>query len=187
MCDLPHLALQTHPILRSTDTALYELTPAGAAVRNARLLPHAGCYYVALPAQITHGADALPLPSAPPLYAALAALHAAGAPRGGARQSDGVVPVESQCFPTGHPHRHVPELGVARAARAARAGGGRGGAVTPQRAQLRGRLRRGAWNYADAAPVGHGSAALYVGSELFEHALRVIVPAITEAGGEDGS
>ena len=80
---------------------------------------------------------------------------------------------------------------MARAARAAaRAGGGRGGAVssvTPQRAQLRGRLRRGAWNYADAAPVGHGSAALYVGSELFEHALRVIVPAIIEAVGEDGS
>ena len=196
VCDLPHLALQTHPILRSTDTALYELTPAGAAVRNARLLPHAGCYYVALPAQITHGADALPLPSAPPLYAVLAALHAAGAPIGGARQSDGVVPVESQCFPTGHPHRHVAELTApprpppARAAaRAARATPQR--APSPcepsQRAQLRGRLRRGAWNYADASPVGHGSAALYVGSELFEHALRVIVPAIIEAVGEDGS
>ena len=29
-----------------------QITPAGAAARNARLLPHSGCYYVALPAQV---------------------------------------------------------------------------------------------------------------------------------------
>ena len=179
--DLPSLLRQTHPILASTDTALYELTPQGAAARNRLLTTHASSIYATLPGMITHGPEALPLPSAPPLYALLAVLNAASGAANGevGRQSDGIVPLASQRFPAGHPNCHVAQLNSRRSS-CSQAGGGGRDADELQVAQLRGRLRRGTWSWADAAPVAHGRSALYVGSELFEHAIRVVVPAIAE-------
>ena len=95
------------------------------------------------------------------------------------RQSDGIVPLASQRFPAGHPNCHVAQLNSRRSS-CSQAGGGGRDADELQVAQLRGRLRRGTWSWADAAPVAHGRSALYVGSELFEHAIRVVVPAIAE-------
>jgi hypothetical protein len=51
--DLPSMARGTHRLLHTTDTALYELTSAGARSLSRRLRAQPHVFYVALPCQIT--------------------------------------------------------------------------------------------------------------------------------------
>lgn len=165
--DLPALVRQRHPILHTTNSALHELTPAGAAARNAAMRMHPRTFYITQPGQITRGRDALPLHTASPLHVALGALHAWLAKTDAERHTDGLVPVASQRFAAGHPHCHAPQLSLLPR------GGVDGGAHGCCRT-----LRRGMWCHADAAPLDHGASAMFEGGAMFEHVMRVVLPAL---------
>lgn len=176
--DLPALVRQRHPILHTTNSALHEITPAGAAARNAAMRPHPRTFYITQPGQITRGRDALPLHTASPLHVAFGALHAWLGQSDAERHTDGLVPVASQRFPAGHPTCHVPQLSLSHAAHRSHCGGGGGGGGTADGFCTLG-LRRGVWCHADAAPLDHSASAMFEGGAMFEHVMRVILPAIS--------
>ena len=171
--DLPALVLQRHRILHTTNSALHEVTPAGAAARNAAIQMHPQTFYVTQPGQITRGRDALPLHTASPLHVAFGALHAWLARTEAERHTDGLVPVFSQRFPAGHPHCHAPQLSLSH-----RGGGAADGC---------GNLRRGVWCHADAAPLDHSASAMFEGGAMFEHVMRVVLPALAAQAKAEGA
>ena len=99
--DIPALLTRRHRVLCTSDTALYELTPSGAAHRAENLRMHANVYYCALPCQITEGPWCLPSSQASPLHVITAALVTASASCACAEHSDGLLATSMQSHPPG--------------------------------------------------------------------------------------
>ena len=163
--DLPALLLGRHRLLCSADTALYELTTAGARELSGRFDVLAHVYYVSLPCQITRasGGRALPSSDASPLMVLSAALMdllgAVGNDSNALSHSDGLVPTACQRHPPTQPHRHAPELNEASAA------------------ELAACLAPGVWLYADPSSVEHGRA-WGTGSPALELSVASVLPAL---------
>jgi hypothetical protein len=180
--DVPALLKREHRLLRTTDTALYELTPDGARSRSRRLHTHAQVFYVAVPCQVTSGMPQLVVPShhASPLHVCMASLGAVSSPCVAYRHSDGLVPTHAQRKPPGQPYGRLKGLSPPMDSHAL----DDVEECRRRRAALCQQLRPGMWLSGEAWCVDHGRSKLTVGSPTLDYALHVLLPAMCEARAE---
>jgi len=162
--DLPELLCGRHALLHSSDTALYELMPAGAQHHSLHFRMHDGVFFVSLPCQITDLDGRHALASAqcsPHMVATAAIIDFLGEDE--TRHSDGLISTSLQRHPPYQPHVHLPEItrSISHEALAAC-------------------LRPAIWCYADPSRVEHGRAILE-GSPALQCAIDIVMPAICKA------
>lgn len=203
--DVMPLVRRRHRLQLTTDTALYDLTPAGAHANGLKSRAYRDVLYVAIPCCITSvpsdaaedacDAQWAPVPcstAARPFHVAFAALGAATAPRPCCRHSDGLVPSCAQHRPPLQPHCYLDALAppcaesarqqYERACRLLRDPQ----ACAARRATLRGELVPGVWcSSARMWALDHSASQLQLGSAALAWAMQVVLPAMCERAAED--